>query len=66
MNHTENVSIRNGESHLELEWYEPSGVKQSHTIDVYFEHNYRGSVEIAVNPDNRVSWTDKIRLTILF
>jgi hypothetical protein len=56
----------NGESHLELEWYESSGVKQSHTVDVYFEHNYRGSIEISIDPDNRVSWTDKTRLTLLF
>lgn len=51
-----------GEANLKIEWFNLSGVKQSHIIDVYFEHNYRGSVEIVVGPNNRVSWTNKIKL----
>ena len=53
------------ESHLELEWFEPSGVKQSHKIDVYFEHNYSGSIEITVDPNNRISWISKVRVRLL-
>jgi hypothetical protein len=50
-----------GGSDLSLEWSDSSG-KHSDTLGVYFEHNYAGSVEIAVEPDSRVSVADKIRL----
>ena len=46
---------------LTLEWIDSMGVKHSHTVGVYMERNYVGSVEITVEPDNRVSVTDKIR-----
>jgi hypothetical protein len=51
-----------GGSDLSLEWSDFSGKHSSDTLGVYFEHNYAGSVEIAVEPDNRVSVVDKIRL----
>jgi hypothetical protein len=49
------------ESHLELEWRDSSGVRQFHNIDVYFEPNDRGSIEITIGPNNLVSWTHKTR-----
>lgn len=51
-----------GESHLELAWLDSSGTKRSHTVNVYFEHGYRGSIKIVVESDNRISVTDKIRI----
>ena len=55
-----------GESGLTLEWFDSLGAKHSHmNIEVYFEHNYAGSVEITVEPDNRVSVTDKVRVTLM-
>jgi len=50
------------ESDLTLEWFDSSGAKHSHTIGEYIEHNYAGSVEITLEPDNKVSVTSKIRL----
>ena len=50
-----------GESHLELEWHDSSGTRQSSTIEVYFEHNYTGSIKITVDPNNQVSWASKTR-----
>jgi hypothetical protein len=47
------------ESHLELEWLDSSGAKQSQEIGVYFEHNYAGSIEITIDPNNIVSWSHK-------
>ena len=51
------------ESHLELEWIDSSGVKHSHAVDVYFEHDYRGRIEITVEPADSVSVTDKTRIS---
>jgi hypothetical protein len=53
------------ESDLALEWSDSLGVRHSHTIGVYIEHNYAGNVEITVGPNNKVSVTDKVRLTLL-
>lgn len=50
-----------GESDLTLEWFDSMGAKHSHMIEVYIEHNYAGSVEITVEPDNTVSVMDKVR-----
>jgi hypothetical protein len=52
------VNPTGGDSGLKLEWIDSSGTKQSHRIDVYLEHNYSRSVEIAVDPNNEVSWID--------
>jgi len=51
-----------GESGLKLGWLDSSGVKQSQKIEVYFEHNYTGSVGIMIEAGNRVSVTNRIRL----
>ena len=59
------VNPTGGDADLRLEWFEPSGAKHSHAIDVYIEHNYSGSVEITVEPGNRVSVTDKVRLLVI-
>jgi len=46
---------------LTLKWCDSSGVKHSHDIGVYLQHNYSGSVEITVESDNSVVVTDKVR-----
>ncbi|MHC4630879.1 MAG: hypothetical protein ACYS9C_06365 [Planctomycetota bacterium] len=46
---------------LTLEWSDSMGAKHSHTIGVYIEPNNAGSVEITVEPENRVSVTDKVK-----
>ena len=53
-----------GESDLELEWNDSSRTRQSSTIDVYFEPNYSGSVEITIDPNNQVSCKDKTRIRL--
>jgi hypothetical protein len=50
-----------GESALKLEWLDSAGAKHSHWIDVYLEHDYRGTVEITVESDGRVSVIDRIK-----
>ena len=47
---------------LTLEWSDSMGAKHSHMIEVYIEQGYAGSVEITVEPDNRVSATGKVGL----
>ena len=50
------------ESDLELEWYDSLGTRQSRKIEVYFEPNYRRSIEITVESNNQVSWKDKTKI----
>ncbi|MHC4172443.1 MAG: hypothetical protein ACYST5_05815 [Planctomycetota bacterium] len=47
---------------LTLEWSDSMGAKHSHMIGVYIEQGYAGSVEITVEPDNRVSVRDNVGL----
>ena len=49
------------ESDLVVEWIDPSGQTYSSTVDVHFEHNFRGRIEITVEPDNTIRWTDAIK-----
>lgn len=51
-----------GESHLVVEWVDSLGHRHSQRVDVYFETNYRGRIDITVEPDNTIVWTDVIRL----
>jgi hypothetical protein len=53
------------ESDLTLEWLDSAGMEHSYAMGVYIEHNYSGSVEITVEPGNRVSVTDKVRLLVI-
>src|SRR5882762_1889348 len=48
------------ESHLVVEFVDASGRQHSHEIDVYFERNYRGSVDITIRPSGKVEWKDRI------
>ncbi|MEN6336562.1 MAG: hypothetical protein ABFE01_20090 [Phycisphaerales bacterium] len=53
-----------GESHLELAWTDSAGEKHARKLDLYFEHNYRGRVDITVQADNRVTWIDTTRSSV--
>ena len=50
---------------LTLEWFDSSGAKHSNMINVYIEPSFAGSVEITVEPDNRVSVTEKVRVRLM-
>jgi len=49
-----------GESHLELEWVDSSGERRSYS-NGYFEHNYRGRIDIVVEPNSDPTWIDNSR-----
>lgn len=51
-----------GESHLELAWTDAGGQKRSEKLDLYFDRNHRGRVDITVRPDGTISWTDRISI----
>jgi hypothetical protein len=53
-----------GDSHLVVEWIDSSGQKHSSPVDVYFEHNYRGRIDISVEPDNTILSNDTIKLPV--
>lgn len=48
-----------GESDLEIEFVSASGVRQSANLDVYLDRYHRGSIEIAIQSDDKVSFEDK-------
>lgn len=54
-----------GESALTLSWVDPSGAKHSRDIDTYLEPGYTGNVKIALESDNRVSVTQKVRVGLI-
>ena len=48
----------NGESHLVVEFADSSGKQHSAKVDVYFEHNYSGTIHVTLEPDGKVTWKD--------
>jgi len=53
-----------GDSHLVVEWVDSVGQRHSHYVDVYFEHKYRGRIDISVESGNMIRWTDTTKLPI--
>jgi hypothetical protein len=43
-----------GESDLTLCWINANGEKLTKKIEVYFEHNYRGKIEIVIEANDKV------------
>ena len=63
LKHGESYSKRvnpNGESDLAVEFLDASGERRSSEIDVYFEGNFSGSVDITIGPKGKVEWKDTI------
>ena len=52
-------------SGLQLEWLDSSGARHSRNIGGYLERNYAGSLQMIIEPDNRVLVINKVRLTLL-
>lgn len=47
-----------GESDLEIEFVNTSGVRQSANLDVYLAQYHRGAIEITIQSDDKVSFED--------
>jgi hypothetical protein len=44
-------------------WFGSTPVaRSSEKLGLYFERNYRGRVDITVQPDGTISWTDRISI----
>lgn len=54
-----------GESYLTLEWVDSLGAKHSHSLGVYINTNYIGSVDVTVEPGNTVSMKKKVNTDAL-
>jgi hypothetical protein len=53
------------ESGLQLEWLDSSGARHSRNMGGYLERNSAGSVQMIIEPDNRVLVINKVRSTLL-
>ena len=53
--------IPRGESHLEIKFMDSSGNMHFKNIDVYFERNYNGYVNVKIDEANGVIWEDHIK-----
>ncbi len=51
-----------GESHLVVEFVDSSGKQHSVNVDVYFEHNYSGTIHVTIEPDGNVTWKDETKV----
>jgi hypothetical protein len=51
-----------GESHLELQFRDPSGNERKAVVDVYIEPNYTGRVLIRIDSSARVTSTDQVEI----
>jgi len=49
-----------GESDLEISFIDAAGLLHNRKIDVYFEHNYRGRMDIRIDATGKVSSHDDI------
>jgi hypothetical protein len=45
-----------GSSHLVVEFADASGKQHSANLDVYFERQYKGTIQVTIQPDCRVTW----------
>lgn len=50
------------ESHIEIEFTDEKGNKKREKIEVYFESNYSGSVEIQISDTGAVNWKTRIKI----
>ena len=48
-------------SHLTIAFVDSLGITRTNKIDVYFERNYRGVVDITINDGGSVSFTNRIK-----
>ena len=51
-----------GESHLVVEFVDSSGKQHSVKVDVYFEHNYSGTIHVTIGRDGKVTWKDETKV----
>jgi len=51
-----------GSSHLVVEFTDSSGKQYSGKVDVYFERNYSGSIQITIEPGGKLTWKDKTKV----
>jgi hypothetical protein len=52
----------NGSSHLVVEFTDASGKQHSSNVDVYFERNYGGSIQVTIDPGGKVTWKDDVKV----
>lgn len=52
----------NGSSHLVVEFADSSGKQHSAKLDVYFERNYSGTIQVTLEPDGKVTWKDDTKV----
>ena len=54
-----------GESDVEISFADATGQSRSRKIDVYFEHNYRGRIEIRIDTTGKVALRNEISTCLL-
>lgn len=51
-----------GESDLSVSFVDASGSSHSHKVDVYFERNYRGKIDVKIDSASKISSSHQITL----
>ncbi len=51
-----------GSSDLVVEFTDSTGIQHSGKVDVYFERNYSGSIQITIEPGGKVTWKDETKV----
>ena len=54
-----------GESHLDVKWADSNGTQYSEAGGGYFERNYRGRIEIEIQPAGVILWKTDVKLPLL-
>lgn len=60
---SQQVSINpDGESSLEISFIDSNNMVFKETIDVYFEHNYKGELYLTIDSNKDVTWKSEISI----
>jgi hypothetical protein len=51
-----------GSSDLVVEFTDSTGKQHSGKVDVYFERNYSGSIQVTIEPGGKLTWKDETKV----